>query len=100
MLNWKKQKMFKNVDLALYDLGFNKQIDLSNNVRNKVVYMREMGGWIHGVTLFRRKNKESYLHSYVVKSNDNDELPELTNVGLTYQELKLFIKKMKQLKMN
>lgn len=88
-------KVFKSIDDRIKDLGF-RQIRCD---KYGTEYIRTSEGFTHKVTLLHKANGHHILQSYDPNLRDNEKIG-CTNVGLTYTELKLFLKKMQQLKLN
>ena len=90
----KKTRLDRKIEKKL---GFNK---IEEN-QYRVVYERKdiEFGYTHRVNLLHKKNGEHILQSYDPNLRDAKNLGN-TCVGLTYQELKLFAKKMKQVGFN
>lgn len=83
--------LFKTTDEKLEKLGFTKEEE------NKfgAIYSRkdEQFGYIQEVALLHKANGNHIMQSY-------DRTAECSNVvGLTYKEMKLFTKKMKELRL-
>ncbi len=87
--------MFKTIDQKLADIGF---IQVSED-EHGASYIRDNSSWKHKVVLLHKINNAGILQSY-----DPDLIDKWCRgnigVGLTYHELKLFMKKMKQLKLD
>ena len=85
--------MSNRIDKKLAKLGFEFDEFLTNG---GAVYKRKNGVYTHEVVLMHKQNGRHILQSY-----DPDLLDECgignACVGLTYTELRLFAKKMKQL---
>ena len=90
-------KLFKTIDEKLADIGYKKEREDVFGAR--YVYEGKAPGYTHIVDLVRKVGTASILQSYDKDSFDKDNIGN-TCVGLNYYELKLFLKKMKQLKMN
>ena len=83
---------FKSLNRKIADLGFK---EVKNNEYG-IEYERNNGTYIHKVVLLHKANGQHILQSYdpalyVPKAIGN------TCVGLTYKEMVLFAKKMKQI---
>lgn len=87
-------KIFKSVDKKLEEIGLKKQYDKNNIVHyiRDVSYPRK---YRQSVVIVHKDNGETILQSYDVDLGDAKGIGN-TCVGLTYYELKLLIKKMKQ----
>ena len=82
---------FKSIDQKIADLGFKE----TQNDKYGIEYERNNGAYIHKVALLHKASGKHILQSYD---------PALftgkignTAVGLSYRELMLFAKKMKQI---
>lgn len=89
-------KLFKTVDEKLATIGFTKE----KEDKYGCVYKRKdkKYNFTQKVVISHKKSGRHILQSYDPDLADNDGIGN-TCVGLTGYELKLFIKKMKQLKM-
>ena len=85
-------KIFKSVDDRIAELGF-KQTSCN---KHGATYIRLKDGFTHKVALLHKTNGQHILQSYDPNLSDAKNIG-CTNVGLTYKELNLFLKKMKQL---
>lgn len=83
--------MFKSVDDKLEALGFAKEENEFG-----VYYERQCNGYVQQVTILHKANGRHILQSYDPELMDAKKIGN-TCVGLTYTELRLFAKKMKQL---
>lgn len=87
-------RIFKSVDKKLEEIGLKKQYD-KNNI---VLYIRDVSyprKYRQAVVIIHKDNGETILQSYDVNLYDDKGIGN-SCVGLTYYELKLLIKKMKQ----
>ena len=85
--------MFKSVDEKLKELGFEKK---SQENEYGVTYERQCDGYLQWVSIMHKANGNHILQSYDPELFDEKKIGN-TCVGLTYTELRLFTKKMKQL---
>lgn len=87
-------KIFKTTDKKLEDLGFKK----TREDKFGAEYERVFPGYkfTHKVALLHKENGRHLLQSYDPDLLDGKK-SGCTNVGLTYNEAKLFLKKMKEL---
>ena len=83
--------IFKSIDRKIADLGFKE----TKNDKYGIEYERNNGLYIHKVALLHKPNARNILQSYDPALYDAKSIGN-TSVGLTYEELKLFAKKMKQ----
>ena len=81
-------KLFKSVDEKLSEIGFEKIYE-SDSSANYGKYV-ERFHFVHKVSIVRKSNGKHILQSY-------DPDAENIGVGLTGYEMKLFLKKMKQM---
>lgn len=86
---------FKSLDQRIADLGF-KQV---KNNEYGIEYERNNGVYIHKVALLHKANGKHILQSYDPVLCVPGKVGN-TAVGLTYKELTLFAKKMKQIRLN
>lgn len=89
-------RIFKTIDEKLYDIGFIKADENkygATYVRKDVKY-----SYTQRVDIVHKKSGRHILHSYDPTLSDQKGIGN-TNVGLTYTEMKLFCKKMAQMKM-
>ena len=89
-------KLFKTVDEKLAEIGFIKLEEYKYGCE----YERkdEKYNYIQKVAILRKKSGRHILQSYDPDLIDNENIGN-TCIGLTGYEMKLFIKKMKQMKM-
>lgn len=89
-------KLFKTVDEKLAEIGFIKVEECKYGCE----YERkdEKYNYIQKVDILHKKSGRHILQSYDPDLIDNENIGN-TCVGLTGYEMKLFIKKMKQMKM-
>ena len=85
--------MFKSVDEKLKALGFEKKAEENEY---GVTYERNCGGYVQHVSILHKASGNHILQSYDPELMDDKKIGN-TCVGLTYTELRLFAKKMKQL---
>lgn len=83
--------IFKSIDRKIADLGF-KEI---KNDKYGIEYERNDGLYVHKVVLLHKANAPNILQSYDPARYTSTGIGNI-NVGLTYEELVLFAKKMKQ----
>lgn len=83
--------IFKSIDRKIADLGFKE----TRNDSHGIEYERNNGLYIHRVALLHKTNTRNILQSYDPTLYDAKTIGN-TSVGLTYKELMLFTKKMKQ----
>lgn len=85
--------LFKTIDQRLADLGYTKKED----TEYVVVYSKEEQNphYTHEVVLSHKRSGRHILQSYDPNLGDPKGIGN-TCCGLTYKELKLFVKKMKQ----
>lgn len=81
-----KMKLFKSVDEKLSEIGFEKIYE-SDSGADYEKYV-EGFNFVHKVSIVRKSNGKHVLQSYDLES---------IGVGLTGYEMKLFLKKMKQM---
>lgn len=86
---------FKSTDDKLKDLGF---IKLEDSVYG-LMYEKNYTSYRHKVFIGKKSNENVILQSYDPDRFDPDNIGNIC-VGLTYVELKLFIKKMEEFKSN
>lgn len=83
---------FKSIDRKIADLGFKE----TKNDKYGIEYERNNGVYIHKVVLLHKASGKHILQSYdpalIVPGKIGN-----TAVGLSYRELVLFAKKMKQI---
>lgn len=84
--------MFKTTDDKLLELGFSKEYENRYGVR----YFREEATYVHVVDIMKKSFGRSILQSYDKDLMDSSFIGNV-GVGLTYKELRLFTKKMKEL---
>lgn len=91
-----EMKLFKTVDEKLATIGFTKE----KEDKYGCVYKRKdkKYNFTQKVVISHKKSGRHILQSYDPDLADNDGIGN-TCVGLTGYEMKLFLKKMKQLKM-
>lgn len=82
---------FKSLDQKIADLGFKE----TKNDKYGIEYERNNGLYIHRVALLHKANGKHIMQSYDPALYDPKRIGN-TSVGLTYKELTLFAKKMKQ----
>lgn len=89
-------KLFKTVDRKLAEIGFTKE----KEDKYGCVYKRKDKeyNFTQKVAIVHKKSGRHILQSYDPDLGDDEGIGN-TCVGLTEYEMKLFIKKMKQLKM-
>ena len=85
--------MSNRIDKKLAKLGFEFDEFLTNG---GAVYKRKRDGYTQEVVLMHKQNGRHILQSYDPDLMDAKGIGN-TGVGLTYTELRLFAKKMKQL---
>ena len=85
--------MFKSVDDKLKELGFEKKAEENEY---GVTYARNRAGYVQYVSILHKASGNHILQSYDPELFDEKKIGN-TCVGLTYTELRLFAKKMKQL---
>ena len=87
-------KLFKTVDDKLKEIGFNKFLEDEYGV----VYKRrdKKHNFVHKVTILHKSSGKHILQSYDQDLMDEKKIGN-TCVGLTGYEMKLFLKKMKQM---
>ena len=85
-------KLFKSLDQKIANIGF-KEI---KNDKYGIEYERNNGCYIHRVTLLHKTSGQHILQSYDPRLYDPKRIGN-TAVGLSYKELVLFAKKMKQI---
>lgn len=83
--------IFKSIDRKIADLGFKE----TRNDSCGIEYERNNGLYIHKVALLHKANTHNILQSYDPALYDAKSIGN-TSIGLTYKELMLFAKKMKQ----
>ena len=81
----------RSIDEKLYDLGYEMEI-LSNS---ELIYSREEHGDLHCVYLHKH-NGAFCIDSYLVDENSDNRYRN-AYCSLTHKELKLFLKRLKQL---
>lgn len=88
-------KLFKSVDEKLADIGF-----VRKDEDGICVYCRrdKQYGYIQNVVIAHKTSGRHIIQSYDPELSDNKGIGN-TCVGLTGYEMKLFLKKMKQLKL-
>lgn len=84
----------KRVDKKLKELGYEKMFEDTHGVS----YRRTQEGFVQVVDILKKRDCAAILQSYCPDLFDSKSVGN-TCVGLTYLELKLFSKKMKQLKL-
>lgn len=84
--------MFKTTDDKLLELGFSKEHENRYGAR----YTREEATYVHVVDIVKKSFGRSILQSYDKDLMDDSFIGNV-GVGLTYKELRLFTKKMKEL---
>lgn len=89
--------MFKTIDQKIEDLGFR----IIKNDNYGIIYKRcqgsdEVDGYEQTVAILHKESGKHILQSYCPRLFD-DKLIGNSCVGLTYNEMKLFTKKMKKL---
>ena len=84
---------FKSTDDKLKDLGF---IKLKDSVLG-LMYEKNYTSYRHKVFIGKKSNGDVILQSYDPDRFDTDNIGNIC-VALTYDELKLFIKKMEEFK--
>ena len=84
--------MFKTTDDKLLEIGFYKEYENKYGVR----YVREESTYFHVVDIIVKEFGRSILQSYDKDLMDSSFIGNV-GVGLTYKELRLFTKKMKEL---
>lgn len=85
----KKMKLFKSVDEKLAEIGFCKNIE-----NEHVVYYERYDAkykYVHSVDILHKRSGENIIQSY------DSTCGVSAAVGLTGYEMKLFVKKMKQM---
>lgn len=86
--------MFKNIDKKFEEIGFTK---VSEN-DSGVIYEREVKrfNYTQVIDIIFKEAGRHIVHSYDKDLGDDEGIGN-TSVGLTYYEMKLILKKMKQL---
>lgn len=84
-------KLFKTVDEKLAEIGFVREDE-----DDICLYRRKNRGYTQEVVLMHKNSGKHILQSYDPDLGDNKGIGN-TCVGLTGYEMKLFIKKMKQM---
>ena len=87
--------LFKTTDQKLEELGFVKMRENSHGA----LYYKEHTTYTQAVSLLRKAYGWSIMQSYDIHLFDSKGVGN-TCVGLTYPEMKLFLKKMKELKLH
>ena len=87
-------KIFKTVDDKLADIGFRKIEEEQYSVRYK--RKDDEHGFVQTVDIFHKTSGRHLLQSYDAELTDQKMIGN-TCVGLTGYEMKLFLKKMKQI---
>lgn len=87
--------MFKTTDEKLLKLGFHKEYENKYGAR----YTREEATYTHVVDIGKKSFGRSILQSYDKDLMDDSFIGNI-GVGLTYKEMKLFTKKMKEMKLD
>lgn len=87
-------KIFKTVDDKLADIGFRKIEEEQYGVRYK--RKDDEHGFVQTVDIFHKASGRHLLQSYDAELTDQKMIGN-TCVGLTGYEMKLFLKKMKQI---
>jgi len=82
-------KLFKTIDEKIMDLGFIKEKEDKFGVR----YIRKNDKYTQIVDILHKASERHILQSYDKDLGDNQNIGN-TCVGLTYTEMKLFVKKM------
>lgn len=82
-------KLFKSVDEKLSEIGFEKFYE-SDSSADYEKYVEGLN-FIHKVSIERKGNSKHLLWSYIPDFTEN------IAIGLTSYEMKLFLKKMKQM---
>lgn len=82
-------KLFKTIDEKIMDLGFTKEKEDKYGVR----YIRKKDKYTQFVDILHKASGRHLLQSYDPDLGDNQNIGN-TCVGLTYTEMKLFVKKM------
>lgn len=92
-------KLFKTIDEKLEDLGFKKINDNQYCVvyerDNRLYFDNKQYGYRHVVSLAHKRSGRHIIQSYDPDLFDSNNTGNIC-VGLTYKELKLFMKKMKK----
>jgi len=86
-------KLFKNIDDKLEDIGLIKVRDNEHIVSYERV--NTLLGYTHTIDILHKNNGKHIVQSYDRNLFDAKKIGN-TCVGMTYQELKLITKKMKQ----
>lgn len=81
-------KLFKSVDEKLSEIGFEKSYESDSGVDYEK-YVEDFN-FVHKVSIVRKSSGKHLLCSYAPKTGH-------IGVGLTVYEMKLFLKKMKQM---
>jgi len=89
------KKLFKTTDDKLLELGFSKEHENRYGAR----YTREEATYTHVVDIAKKSFGRSILQSYDKDLMDASFIGNI-GVGLTYKEMKLFTKKMKEMKLD
>lgn len=92
-------KLFKTIDDKIADLGFRKVTDNQFVVlyerQNEGFNQEKHYGYTHVVSIAHKRSGNHIIQSYDAYLFDNQHIGN-TCVGLTYKEMKLFLKKMKK----
>lgn len=84
-------KLFKNIDEKLEDINFIKVKD----DKYAVTYERKINSYTQVVDILHKRSGKHIIQSYDKDLMDKKDIGN-TCVGLTYYEMKLLLKKMKQ----
>lgn len=87
-------KIFKSIDDKIADLGF----AVADKSEYGITYTRYNSdyGYTHKVAILHKKSGKHILQSYDADLSDSKGIGRV-NVGLTYDELKVFMKKFRKL---
>lgn len=94
-----EMQLFKTIDQKIKDLGF-KKIDDNKYIvlyerDNRIYSDNRQYGYRQVVSICHKRNGKHIIQSYDPDLFDQKKIGN-TNIGLTYNELKLFMKKMKK----
>lgn len=88
--------LFKTTDEKLEEFGF---VNMKEDAEHGALYYKEHTNYTQAVSISRKAYGWSILQSYDIHLFDSEGVGN-TCVGLTYPELKLFLRKMKELKLH
>ena len=89
-------KLFKTVDDKLKDIGFVKTKENKYGIEYEKINVTGTYKYIHKVCILHKNSGKHILQSYDSELIDEKNIGN-TCVGLTGYEMKLFLKKMKQM---